>query len=94
MEELMNSVASMGVVGVFGGVLFKTFLEEKKQDKEHFRAENKAIRELHKEELEKDRAIYIESIDKITSSIGKITSKIDSIEDDVKEIKEHIRKGE
>ena len=83
-QELINSFASLGVVGVIGLVLFRKFINDSESDKTYFRNELKATREIYQEELKKDREIYIASID-------KITSRIDNIENDVKDIKETLR---
>lgn len=92
MDEIMSSFMSLGMCGVVAGVLFKKFIEDSSSDKEYFRNEIKESREVFQEELrkqreesQKDREIYIESIE-------KITGRIDVIESDIKDIKEKINK--
>lgn len=85
LDTIVQNFAGLGVAGVIAGVLFKTFLEEKREEKQYFREEISASRELYKEELAKDRECYI-------TSIEKITNRIDIIEDDVKEIKNTLEK--
>ena len=94
MEEIIKECASLGMMGIVGGLLFTTFLQERKDagDEtkntiEYLKNEITHGRNLYKEELEKDRAVYVNSISKITDSISQMTSRIDSIENDVKDIK-------
>ena len=85
---------SLGTAGVVAGVLFKKFIDDSKTDKEYFRNEIKDTREkfynelqLLREDAQKDREIYIESIEKITNKVDVINTRINVIESDIKDIK-------
>ena len=97
MEEVVKEFASLGIIGVIGWLLFSTFLQERKNASEetkntidYLKSEITHNRNLYKEELEKDRQVYVNSISKITDSISQMTTRIDNIEDDVKEIKDRL----
>lgn len=99
MEEVIKEFASLGIIGVIGWLLFSTFLQERKNASEetkntidYLKSEITHGRNLYKEELEKDRQVYVNSISKITDSISQMTTRIDNIEDDVKEIKDRLDK--
>lgn len=99
MEEMVKEFASLGLIGVIGWLLFSTFLQERKTASEetkntidYLKSEIAQGRNLYKEELEKDRQVYVNSISKITDSISQMTTRIDTIEDDVKEIKDRLDK--
>ena len=99
MEEVVKEFASLGIIGVIGWLLFSTFLQERKNASEetkntidYLKSEITHNRNLYKEELEKDRQVYVNSISKITDSISQMTTRIDNIEDDVKEIKDRLDK--
>lgn len=99
MEEMVKEFASLGIIGVIGWLLFSTFLQERKNASEetkntidYLKSEIAHGRNLYKEELEKDRTVYVNSISKITDSISQMTTRIDNIEDDVKEIKDRLDK--
>lgn len=99
MEEVVKEFASLGIIGVIGWLLFSTFLQERKNASEetkntidYLKSEIAHNRNLYKEELEKDRQVYVNSISKITDSISQMTTRIDNIEDDVKEIKDRLDK--
>lgn len=99
MEEVIKEFASLGLIGVIGWLLFSTFLQERKNANEetkntidYLKSEITHNRSLYKEELEKDRQVYVNSISKITNSISQMTTRIDTIEDDVKEIKDRLDK--
>lgn len=99
MEEMVKEFASLGLIGVIGWLLFSTFLQERKTANEETKntidyLKNEIVqgRNLYKEELEKDRQVYVNSISKITDSISQMTTRIDTIEDDVKEIKDRLDK--
>ena len=99
MEEMVKEFASLGIIGVIGWLLFSTFLQERKNASEetkntidYLKSEITHNRNLYKEELEKDRQVYVNSISKITDSISQMTTRIDNIEDDVKEIKDRLDK--
>lgn len=92
-EQLVQMVASYGVIGIAGAILFKRFLNQADEDKLYFRSEIKDMRE----EARKDREMFQEELDKsrsaFLSSIDKITEKMTSLEDEVKDIKDTL-KGE
>ena len=99
MEEIVKEFASLGIIGVIGWLLFSTFLQERKNASEetkntidYLKSEISQGRNLYKEELEKDRQVYVNSISKITDSISQMTTRINTIEDDVKEIKDRLDK--
>ena len=87
MEETFTYFTSYGAIGIIAFLLFKNTLQSHKEEREFFIEELNSSRELYKNELAEDRAIYLSSIEKITSSVKELDSKIIVIEDDVKEIK-------
>lgn len=96
-EAIFSQIASVGVVGVVGAILFKKFLEddkikdaERKEEQKYYREELKTTREAFQEELKKQREVYINSIEKITSSVCLLNNKVCIIEEDIKYIKNKI----
>lgn len=83
MEEMITQFAGLGVTGIVAYKLFTTFLAEKKDDKEAYKAELKELRVMYREELAKDRELY-------QDSMRMIVSKLDNLEQDIVEIKEKI----
>lgn len=83
MEEMLTQFTGYGVVGVISYKLFVTFLTEKKEDKDAYKAELQQLREMYREELSKDRELY-------QSSMKMIVNKLEQIEDDIVKIKENI----
>ena len=83
MEEMLSQFTGYGVIGVISYKLFTTFLNEKKEDKDAYKAELQQLREMYREELSKDRELY-------QSSMQMIVSKLEHIEDDIIKIKDSI----
>lgn len=92
MEETITYFSSYGAIGVIAFLLFKNTLQSHKEERDFFVQELNSSRDLYKNELAEDRAIYLSSIEKITSSVKELNSKIIVIEDDVKEIKSKLEK--
>jgi len=83
MEEMLAQFSGYGVIGVISYKLFTTFLTEKKEDKEAYKAELQHLREMYREELLKDRELY-------QTSMQMIVNKLEHIEEDIVKIKETI----
>ena len=90
--EISNQFMSLGITGVVCFVLGKTFLEEKKADKEYYQNSLKECQDLYREELMEDRRIYLESINVITNSLNAINNKVTNLEEDIKDIKDTLNK--
>ena len=90
--EIGNQFMSLGITGIVCFVLGKTFLEEKKADKEYYQKSLKECQDLYKNELAEDRKTYLDSINAITNSLNAIDDRVSNVEEDIKDIKDNLEK--
>ncbi|MGL5718028.1 MAG: hypothetical protein ACRCX2_33805 [Paraclostridium sp.] len=105
MEELITQFASLGIVGIIGGVFLKKYLEESAEDRRIQLEERKEDRDMYRQSIEKFTSIseeYVNSISKLTirvenleESTERIETKIDRILDTTYKSKlKEVKKGE
>lgn len=93
MEELIIKEAmGLGVLGVGAVILFKTFLQEKSDDKLYYREQIEKTQKVYQDNLQADRETYVESIKEISGAISLLSNKIENVEHDITEIKDELKK--
>lgn len=83
MEELITQLSGLGVIGIVGGLFLKKYLQESSEDRKLQQEERKQDRELFKASVENFTTIskeYVESISKLTIRVENVEENTERIE--------------